>query len=57
MALLKTLRQIVCKMRIEALTILTKHNIAVINWKNIKEINQQELQEIIYDYADQNKNS
>ena len=57
MALLKTLRQIVCKMRIEALTILTKHNIAVINWKNIKETNQQELQEIIYDYADQNKNS
>ena len=57
MALFKTLRQVICKIRIEALTILTKYNIAVINWKNIKETNQQELQEIIYDYADQNKNS
>ena len=44
-------------MRMEAVTILTKYNIAVINWKNIKETNQQELQEIIYDYANQNKNS
>ena len=42
-------------MRIVALTILTKHNVAVINWKKKK--NQQDLQEIIYDYADQNKNS
>ena len=46
-------------MRIEALTILTKHNVAVINLKNLKKKkkNQQDLQEIIYDYVDQNKNS
>ena len=44
-------------MRIEALTILTtKHNVVVINNEE-KEIRQQELHEIIYDYTDQNKNS
>ena len=46
MALLKTLWKIVCKMRIEALTILTtKHNVVVINNEE-KEIKQQELHEI-----------
>ncbi len=57
MALLKTLRYLVCKMRIEILTIVaTKHNATVIN-KEEKTINQSELHEIIYDHADQNKNN
>ena len=57
MALLKTLRQIVSKLRIEALTILTtKHNATVIN-REEKEINQQEMHELIYGNADQNKSS
>ena len=43
-------------MRTEAPSILpTKYNAIVFNKKKRRRINQQELLEVIYDYADQNK--